>query len=105
MQIAIEYIKWLIEERAKINRIPLEDIEFFENGVKLDISKEVISEFNFTGLNNIDFITTDRYRDEKVSKYNISLVNDLIQRVSEYDVATMLRDSPLLVDGEGKNES
>jgi hypothetical protein len=61
MQIAVEYIRWLVEERAKINRVPLESIEFFENGMKLDISPEVLEEWRFVGLNNIDFITTNEY--------------------------------------------
>ena len=56
MQVAVEWIKWLMEERAKINRAELEDIEFFENGMKLDIPAEVIKDFDFTGLSNIDFI-------------------------------------------------
>ena len=58
MQIAIEYINWLTEERAKINRMDLDDIEFFENGMKLDIPKKVIEDFEYTGLNNVDFITS-----------------------------------------------
>ncbi len=62
MQIAIEWIEYLIDERAKINLTPLEDIEFFKNGMKLDIPKEVVREFEFTGLNNIDFITTGSYK-------------------------------------------
>lgn len=61
MQIAVEYIRWLVEERAKINRVPLESIEFFENGMKLDIQPEVLEEWRFVGLNNIDFITTNEY--------------------------------------------
>lgn len=63
MQVAVEYIKWLQEERAKINRVPLEEIEFFENGMKLDIPKEIIEKFDFTGLNNIDFIWSDFYKE------------------------------------------
>lgn len=62
MQVAVEYIKWIQEERTKVNRAKLEDIEFFENGMKIDIPKEVIDKFELTGLNNIDFIWSGFYK-------------------------------------------
>ena len=61
MKVAIEYIEWIAEERAKINRAELEDIEFFKEGMKLDISQKKINEFKFCGLNNIDFILSGFY--------------------------------------------
>lgn len=56
---------WVVtmKTRIKINRIKLEDIEFFENGMKLDIPKKTVKSFIFCGLNNIDFITSDFYKD------------------------------------------
>jgi len=60
--IAVEYVKWLMEEKSKINRVALSDLEIFENGMKLDIPKKVIDEFDFTGLCNVDFILSD-FRD------------------------------------------
>lgn len=62
MQIAVEYISWIMEERAKINRAELKDIEFFENGMKLDIPGEITDAWDVTGLNNIDFITSGNYK-------------------------------------------
>ncbi|KKN70099.1 hypothetical protein LCGC14_0434240 [marine sediment metagenome] len=62
MQIAVEYISWLQEERAKINRTELEDIEFFKDGMKLDIRKEAMEAWDLTGLNNVDFITSGEYK-------------------------------------------
>ena len=59
MKIAIEYVEWLAEERSKINRVSLEDLEIFQNGMTLDISKEVIDAFDLTGLSNVDFILSD----------------------------------------------
>ena len=59
MKVAKEYVEWLMEEKSKINRVPL---EIFENGMKLEISKKVIDEFVFTGLLNTDFILSD-FRD------------------------------------------
>lgn len=64
MEVVIEYIKWLQEERAKINRVALEDIEFFEDGMKLEIPKKIVEDFAFVGLNNIDFILSGFYKGE-----------------------------------------
>jgi len=66
MQIAIEYIRWLAEERAKINRVNLKDIEFFENGMKVGIPPKIIEDFELTGLNNIDFVTSRTYTGKKI---------------------------------------
>ncbi len=62
MKVAIEYVHWLMEEKSKINRAALEDVELFENGMKLDIPQKVIDEFGYTGLSNVDFILSD-FRD------------------------------------------
>jgi len=59
MKIAIEYVEWLMEEKSKINRVALGDLEIFENGMKLDIPQKVIDDFDFTGLSNVDFILSD----------------------------------------------
>ncbi len=59
MKIAIEYVEWLMEEKSKINRQKLDDIELFENGTKLDIPQKVIDDFELTGLSNVDFILSD----------------------------------------------
>ncbi len=48
-----------MEEKSKINRQKLGDIELFENGMKLDIPRKVIDDFEFTGLSNVDFILSD----------------------------------------------
>ena len=65
MEIAIEYIRFIQEERAKINRCPLEDITFFENGMAVGIPQKVVADFAFTGLNNIDFIWSDFYKEKR----------------------------------------
>lgn len=62
-KVSIEYINWLLEERAKINSMNLKDIEFSENTKVLDIDPMIIEEFNYTGLCNIDFITSGFYKE------------------------------------------
>ena len=58
MKIAVEYIKWLQAERERINKVPLDEIQFFRNGILVDVDRRGLEDFQFTGLNNIDFITT-----------------------------------------------
>ena len=61
MKINIEDVIVHLEQQRKWNSIPLSDIEFYERGVKLDIPKGLIDEWEFTGLNNIDFISSGYY--------------------------------------------
>jgi len=62
MKVSVERIKYLKSELAKINRIPLKNIKFYEKGKLLRIDKSLIEEFKFFGLNNVDFIMTDFYK-------------------------------------------
>jgi hypothetical protein len=62
MIITIEFINALEEKRRKINRMDINDIEWYEDDVKLNISKDRLDEWSFIGLNNIDFITTGFYK-------------------------------------------
>jgi len=58
LKVAVEYVKWIMEERAKINRVPLEEIEFYENGMKIGFLPADVESWM---LNNVDFITTGEY--------------------------------------------
>lgn len=62
--VSVEYIRALQEQRANINRLNLRDMEFYENGKKLDIPEKVLSDFELMGLNNIDFIWSDFYKND-----------------------------------------
>ena len=62
MKVAIEYIDWIIEERAKINRANLRDIEFYKDGMRIDIPEKILSDFECIGLSNIDLITSGFYK-------------------------------------------
>jgi len=61
LQVPIEYIEWLELERQKINKVDLANIDFVENGVKLDIPLKRIKRFKFVGLTNVCFILTGFY--------------------------------------------
>ena len=64
VRIDIELINAVMAFRSFIQSVNLWEIDFYEDGVKLDIPKELVDEFCFTGLANIDFITSNYYRKE-----------------------------------------
>lgn len=64
MKINIEEILELQDRRAKINNALLSEIEFYENGIKIEIDPEVLEEWKFIGLNNTDFIIMDAYKNK-----------------------------------------
>ena len=62
MFVKVEYVLWLKEELQKINSIPLEEITWIENEKLADVDAQVADDFCFTGLNNVDFITSGEYK-------------------------------------------
>ncbi len=64
IRIDIEHVRKIQEERKRINSIPLEQIEWYEDGIKLEIHPDLIREFLFTGLDNTDFIISEMYKDK-----------------------------------------
>lgn len=62
MKINIEEIHQMLARRREINSVRLEDIEWYENGVKLSIDKQLIDRYRFIGMTNMDFIATDFYK-------------------------------------------
>lgn len=61
MRVSVEEIFTLQEKRNRINTCPVDEIEFTKGGKLLKIDKEIISEFRFTGLATMDFITSGFY--------------------------------------------
>ena len=62
MKIDIETVLGQQKWCNRINELDLYEIEFYENGKKLRIPIKVIQQFEFTGMNNLDFITTGEYK-------------------------------------------
>jgi len=61
IKINIEEIFEIEERRRTINRLDLMDITFTLNGEPVNIDPRIKEEFAATGLNNIDFITSNYY--------------------------------------------
>ena len=60
--VTLEEIESIQKRRAEINGYDLNNIRFTLKGELLNIDDSIRNEFNFTGLNNIDFITSGYYR-------------------------------------------
>jgi hypothetical protein len=62
MKIKLSEIRELIEKERLINSTPFDEIEFIDdNGEPLKISETSSYKWMYTGLTNIDFITTGYY--------------------------------------------
>ena len=63
-KIKISEIIELKKRLTEVNNIPLENIKFINdkgNGVYID--PKIINDFGYTGLNNVDFISTGFYKE------------------------------------------
>lgn len=61
MKVNIEEVQALKARLLEINLTNLSDIEWFKDGKKLDIAPEVLEEWKFIGLSNVEFISTEFY--------------------------------------------
>lgn len=61
MFVKVEYVKWLKEELRKINEVPLAQITWIENEKLAGVDAQVMDDFCFSGLSNVDFIMTGEY--------------------------------------------
>lgn len=63
MIVTLEEIKDIQAKRLRINDCDLSSIRFMENGKDVSIDEALVEEFEYTGLSNIDFITSGFYVD------------------------------------------
>jgi len=61
MNVELNNIRIYEAFRRCINSTPLEEIHWLEQGEEVIIDKKLIEDFEATGLNNIDFITSKYY--------------------------------------------
>lgn len=59
MKVDIEDVREHLRYRSKINSVDIHDIEWYENGKRLVIPKDILDEFSrkWVGFNNIAFIS------------------------------------------------
>ncbi len=62
VRVDIEKLRKLKEERRKLNELSFDELEFYENGVKIDISESTKRGWERIGLNNDDFIEAEYWK-------------------------------------------
>ena len=63
LSISVTEVRQLQKRRDQINRVPLEDIRWYNTmDDVIHISKKTIEDFKETGLNNTDFILGEYYK-------------------------------------------
>ena len=66
-RVSMEEVKYLKSRLAEINCIPLENIEWVSFGKTQEFPEEIINDFKFTGLNNVDFVLTEFWSSIKIN--------------------------------------
>lgn len=69
MRVDIEEILALKARLREINSIPLEDIEWYENGQLVTVSPDVVNEYKFVGMGNDWFILSNAYKCQNASQF------------------------------------
>ena len=64
-RIDVEEIIKLKTRIFEINKLKLENIDFYENDVKIEIYKSLLDSWNYIGLSNTDFIHTKYYKQDR----------------------------------------
>lgn len=59
VEIAVEEVMRISNERRTINKINFRDIVWTYQGKPLNIQKQLLDDFELIGLNNMDFITSN----------------------------------------------
>jgi len=62
IQISIEEVQQLLARCREINALSLNQIEWTENGQVLSIDPEIMSRFELCGLNNVDFVGAEYWK-------------------------------------------
>ena len=59
MRIDIAHVREVLRQRQEINSHKIEDVEWYENGVRREFPAALIEEFRFTGLSTDCFVAFD----------------------------------------------
>ena len=63
--VAIEFVKFLDQERRRLNRINIMDAVFTKNGKEIKISYKQREEWKYTGLGTTNFVMSELVEDEE----------------------------------------
>lgn len=62
MKVDINEVIAMFKRRREINSVPLENIIWMDGDKVLEVPREWIDRYKFTGLNNVDFIDMEIYK-------------------------------------------
>lgn len=62
----VNKIRELKRQINEVNMLLLDDCEFVEDGKPVTICPKVLEEWRFTGMNNVDFVTSGAYQQQDV---------------------------------------
>ena len=65
MRVDIERVRKLKAEIAEINRIPLDELEIYENGVRVEIPEPVLRDWKFVGLSNVALMEVEYWKEDE----------------------------------------
>lgn len=92
MKVDIEELRSIFKRLEEIDNVDLKDIEFFENGEKLNIPEINFEKFKFMGLINHDFIRFEIYKEDYSQHLTTSEILALDKRIKscyhDYDGET-----------------
>ena len=65
MKVNVNRVLAIKAELKVINKANLEDIQWIKDGTEIPITQEQIDAWEFIGLNNVDFITSEFYNEKE----------------------------------------
>lgn len=70
MRVDTEQIEAALRVLDDFNRLDLKEVEFFTNGVKINIDPHAVEQFRFTGLSNKTFVEAGLYLPDAVISFS-----------------------------------
>ncbi len=65
-RVDVENIMSLKNELNQLNKFEVDECEFWFDGLKVEIPKEEMDQWAFTGLNTVDYIMTKEWPDNPI---------------------------------------
>lgn len=65
-KVNVEFVIWLEHQRKRINQLDILKTEWYKKDVKINVSKETLQRFHFTGLNNVYFPEMNEAMEEEI---------------------------------------
>lgn len=64
-RVDIEHLEWIFSVLKEIDKIPFEDIDWYQEDKPLIVSEQVVKDWKFIGLNNTDFVEFEIYKEKQ----------------------------------------